>query len=145
MTFVHSLLSFLSGAFNWLGDAFGKLFQLLSVPFGWLLWLFDGIWYFLFSLFKIVVAVLHIFVSLFQFLGAIILGFLRTIKGFLFIDFNQTPVHYPSSSFTGLKLVADFLQPIGFMTVFPMVLLAVLWLLFVLRVFALLGDGDVDA
>ena len=145
MTFVNVLMSFLSGAFSWLGDAFNKLFNFLAVPFGWLIWLLDGIWYFLVTLFNIAVAVLHIFVSLFQFLGALILGFLRTIKGFLVIDFSQTPVNYPSTSYTGLKLVADFLQPIGLMTVVPMVLLAVLWLLFILRVFALFGDGDVDA
>ncbi|MNY41652.1 hypothetical protein D3C86_1764830 [compost metagenome] len=104
----------------------------------------DGIWYFLTKLFLIVVAVIKIFVALFQFLGAIALGFMRTIQGFLWVDFSNVP-KYPSTSYTGLKLVSDFLGPTGMMTVFPMVLLAIVWLVFVLRIFALIGDGDVDA
>lgn len=144
MTFIHSLLSFLSSSMSWIGDAFNKLLMFLAVPLGWIVTFFDGIWYFLTRLFLIVVAVIKIFVALFQFLGAMALGFLRTIQGFLWVDFSQTP-NYPSTSYTGLKLVSDFLGPTGIMTVLPMVLLAVIWLLFVLRIFALLGDGDVDA
>ncbi|MFD5022373.1 hypothetical protein ACFWMP_26065 [Paenibacillus sp. NPDC058367] len=145
MTFVNSLLSFLSRSMSFLGDFFSKLLSFLAYPLGWLISFLDGIWYFLTVLFKIVVAVIMIFVALFQFLGAMALGFLRTIQSFLWIDFSSTPLNYPSTSYTGLKLVSEFLGPTGIMTVVPMIMLAVVWLLFVLRVFALLGDGDVDA
>ncbi|OBZ15207.1 hypothetical protein A8L34_29560 [Bacillus sp. FJAT-27264] len=146
MTFVHTLLSFLSRSMSFLGDFFGKLLSFLAYPLGWLIAFLDGIWYFLTVLFRIVVAVITIFVALFQFLGAMAFGFLRTIRSFLWVDFGSTPINYPSSSYTGLKLVSDVLGPTGLMTVVPMVLLAILWLLFVLRVFALFSDGgDVDA
>lgn len=146
MTFVDTLLNFLYKCFSFIGDAIGSLMNLLAYPLGWIISFLEGIWYFLTVLFSVVVAVIKIFVALFQFLGALILGFMRTIKGLLFIDFSQTPLHYPSETGTGMSLVMGFLEPIGFLTVVPMVLLAIVWLYFVIRVFALLGgEASIDA
>lgn len=146
MTFINAIIQFLYDCFSFIGDAFGKLFDLLAYPLGWLIWLIEGIYYFLVVFFQIVVAVLKIFVALFQFFGALILGFMRTIKSLLFIDFSQTPLHYPSETKTGMSLVTGFLEPIGFLTVIPSVLLALLWIYFVIRIFALLGgEATIDA
>jgi len=146
MTFVDTLMSWLSRAFGWLGDIFSKLFDFLAVPFGWLISILEGIWYFLTVLFSIVVAVIKIFVALFQFLGSLILGFMRTIKQLLVIDFSQTPVNYVSETGTGIKVIVDLLEPVGFLTVVPMVLLAIVWIYFIIRVFALLGgEANIDA
>lgn len=145
MTLVHTLMNWLASFGAFIADFFGKLLSFLAYPLGFLLSILDGIWYFLTKLFYVVVAVIHIFVSLFQFLGALGLGFLRTIRGFLTVDFSQTPLHYPSWSNNGLQLVYDVLSPTGLMTVVPSVFLAVIWILFILRIFALLGDGDPDA
>lgn len=144
MTFVDTLMRFLSGLGNFIGDAFNKLMSFLAVPLGWLISLIDGIWYFISRLFYVVVEIIDIFVALFQFIFALGAGFLRTIKGLLWIDFSKTPVHYPGGSQEGMNVVIDkVLQPTGFMDVVPMILLAVIWLLFIVRVFALLG-GEVN-
>lgn len=144
MTFVDTLMRFLSGLGDFFRDAFNKLFDFLAVPFGWLISLIEGIWYFISKLFYVVVKIIDIFVALFQFIFALGAGFLRTIKGLLIIDFSKTPVHYPSTSGTGMNVVIErVLEPAGFMTVVPMILLAIVWLLFIVRVFALLG-GEVN-
>lgn len=144
MTFVNTLMSFLSGAFKVIGNGIQTLLNFLAVPLGWLVSLIEGIWYFLTKLVTIVIKVIDIFIALFQFLGSLALGFLRTIKALLFIDFSRTPVNYPSSTGTGMQLVVDkVLQPVGFLNVIPAVLLALLWLFFVIRVIGLLG-GERD-
>ncbi|MNO48608.1 hypothetical protein D3C76_389450 [compost metagenome] len=144
MTFIDTLMRFLSGLGNFIGDAFNKLFSFLAVPLGWLISLIEGIWYFISKLFYVVIKVIDIFVALFQFIFALGAGFLRTIKGLLWIDFSQTPVNYPSATGTGINVVIErVLQPTGFMDVVPMILLAVVWLLFIVRIFALLG-GEVN-
>ncbi|MFP3786429.1 hypothetical protein, partial [Burkholderia sp. SIMBA_024] len=57
-------------------------------------------------------------------------------------DFSQTPLNYPSTTMSGIQVVIErVLQPVGFMTVVPMILLAVVWLFFVIRMFGLLGGG----
>ncbi|WP_348623371.1 hypothetical protein ABFT51_20785 [Paenibacillus peoriae] len=146
MTFIETLSFYLTSFANLVADGFTKLFSFLSTPLGWLIWLIEGIWYFLTKLFEVVVAILDIFVSLFQFFGALLVGFLRTIKGLLWIDFGQTPIYYPSTVSIGMKTVVDALSPTGLLTVVPLVMLAIVWLFFVYKVFALLGgEVDVDA
>lgn len=144
MTFVDTLMSFLSGAFSVIAKGIQTLLNFLTVPLGWLVALIEGIWYFLTKLVTVVIKVIDIFIALFQFLGAIILGFMRTIKGLLFIDFSRTPINYPSATSKGMSLVVDkILQPVGFMTVVPGILLALVWLFFVYKVIGLLG-GERD-
>ncbi|MNW41496.1 hypothetical protein D3C74_186350 [compost metagenome] len=144
MTFVDTLMRFLSGLGNFISDGFSKLFSFLAVPLGWLIALIEGIWYFIAKLFYVVIEVIDIFVALFQFIFALGSGFLRTIGALLWIDFSRTPINYPSATGTGMNVVIQkVLQPTGFMDVVPMILLAVVWLYFIVRVFALLG-GEVD-
>lgn len=146
MTFVNVLMTFLSGAMNLLMDGIQKILGFLSTPLGWIIALVEGIWYFLTKLVSVVIAVIDIFIALFQFIGSIALGFLRTIKGLLWIDFSKTPVNYPSTTGIGIQVVVEkVLQPVGFLTVVPYVLLAFVWLFFVLRIFALLGGENKDA
>lgn len=141
MTFVNALLGFLQRFAFMIKDAFEKLIELILYPMGWLVWLFDGIWYFLYVLFSVVVKIIQIFVALFQYLGALIGGFLKAIKGLVSLSFNQTPINFPSESQRGFQLVLDVLQPVGFMTVVPLVLLAILWIYFVIRIMSLIGGG----
>ncbi|PAF30774.1 hypothetical protein [Paenibacillus sp. 7516] len=144
MTFVDTLMSFLSGAFEVIGKGIQTLLNFLAVPLGWLVALIEGIWYFLTKLVTVVIEVIDIFIALFQFLGSLALGFLRTIQALLFIDFSRTPLNYPSSTGSGMQLVMEkVLQPVGFMTVVPSVVLALVWLFFVVRVIGLLG-GERD-
>lgn len=142
MTFVNTLMTFLQGLVGFIGDAFTKLFEFLSVPLGWIVALIEGIFYFLKVLVDIVIAILDVFWSLFSFIGALFIGFFKTIKGLLWIDYSQTPVHYPSGTGAGIGVVIDkILQPVGFLTVVPTLILAVIWLLFIIRVFALIGGN----
>lgn len=144
MTFVDVLMIFLSGAFKILGDGLQALLNFLAVPLGWIVALIEGIWYFLTQIVAVVIEVIDIFIALFQFLGSLFVGFFMTIKGLLIIDFSKTPVNYPSSTSQGIQVVVEkVLEPVGFMTVVPGILLAVLWLLFVIRTIGLLG-GERD-
>ncbi|MDY8049652.1 hypothetical protein UY416_25515 [Paenibacillus polymyxa] len=146
MTFIEALTFYLTSLLKLVFNGFTNLLSYLSEPLSWLVWLIEGIWYFLTKLFEVVVAILDIFVSLFQFFGALLVGFLRTIKGLLWIDFGQTPIYYPSTVSIGMKTVVDALSPTGLLTVVPLVMLAIVWLFFVYKVFALLGgEVDVDA
>jgi len=141
MTFVDALLGLLSRFGSMVADGFNKLFNFLSVPLGWLIWLLDGIWYFILTLFTIAMKIIMIFVALFQYIGAVILGFMRAIKGLVTLSFSSTPINFPSASKTGFQLVLDILQPTGLMTVVPLVLLAILWIYFVVRIMSLIGGG----
>ena len=144
MTFVDTLMRFLSGALSIIGNGIQQLLNFLAVPLGWIVALLEGVWYFLVKLATVVIKVIDIFIALFQFIGSLALGFMRSIKGLLFIDFSKTPVNYPSTSGQGIQVVIDkVLQPVGFMTIVPGILLAIIWLFFVYRVFGLLG-GERD-
>ncbi|WP_103110845.1 hypothetical protein [Brevibacillus reuszeri] len=142
MKFVNVLMQFLSDSVAFLGNLFSKLLEFLAVPLGWIVSFLEGIWYFLTVLFDIVVAVIKIFVALFQFLGALAVGFFKTIKMFLVPDFSRTPIHYPGGMKTGMDEVIKVVDPVGFLDVVPLIFLAVIWLLFIIRLFGLLG-GDV--
>ncbi|RJG23299.1 hypothetical protein [Paenibacillus thiaminolyticus] len=146
MTFVDTLMRYLSGAFDVLASGIQKLLEFLSYPLGWLVALIEGIWYFLTSLVQVVILVIDIFIALFQFIGALFLGFFRTIKGLLWIDMSKTPVNYPGASGDGIDVVKDMvLGPIGFLDVVPYGLLAIVWLLFIVRVFSLLGGTHAES
>lgn len=144
MRFADTLLGWLSGALSFIGDGFNKILDLLAYPLGWIVALIEGIWYFISALFRIAIGIIDIFIALFQFLGALFMGFFRTIQGLLSINFTSTPVSYPSASQQGISVVLEkILAPAGFLTVVPMICLSVVWLLFILAVFKLMG-GERD-
>lgn len=141
MRFVDFLVSKIVKGFNFIGDMIFKLMEFLATPLGYLLELLKGIFYFIYQLFNVVVHILMIFVALFQFLGAIVVGFFRTIFSFLTINYDQVQTYYPSTVGQGITSVIDLLSPTGFMTIVPYVLLAFVWLYFVIRIIKLFGTG----
>lgn len=146
MTFVDTLMRFLSGALDVISRGIQSLLDFLAYPLGWLVALLEGIWYFLVKLVEVVILVIDIFIALFQFIGALFLGFFRTIKGLLWIDMSRTPVNYPGATGDGINAVKDtVLGPVGLLDVVPLGLLAIVWLLFIVRVFALLGGAHAES
>lgn len=142
MTFVNWLGEGLYNLMLLIGQGFEKLFTFLSKPLGYLLSFLDGIWYFLTQLFAIAVQIVMIFVALFQYIGAVVVGFLRSIKSLVTLSFSSANINFPNSSHTGFQLVLDVLQPTGFMTVVPLVLLGILWIYFVVRIVSLIGGAN---
>jgi hypothetical protein len=145
MKFVDGLFSLLSKGINFLGDMIGKLIEFIAKPLSYVYFFFDGLFYFLYQLFSVIVKIIMIFVAMFQFFVAIVAGFIRTVLAMLTIDFNAKPTHYPSSSFQGIQAVLDVFQPMGILTVVPMIMLAVVWFFFAKRMIGLIGGGAKDA
>lgn len=82
-----------------------------------------------------------IFVALFQFIGALLLGFLRTIKDFLTPSFNTGDVNLFADSKKGLSTVLDVVDPTGLLNVAPYILIAIVWFFFIMKIFALFGGS----
>lgn len=141
MTFVNALLSMLSKGFNFLGDMLARLIEFIAKPLSYVFYFFDGVFYFLFQLFNVVVKIIMIFVAMVQFFGAIVVGFVRTIMKMLSIDFNASPPNYPGGSYKGIQAVLDVFQPLGVLTVVPLIILAITWFLFVKQIIGLIGGG----
>lgn len=141
---IDTLMTWLSNFGSWLASAIMTLLNFLAYPLGWLIWALDGLFYLLYRLFDVVVLVVQIFTALFQYFFALLAGFLRTITSLLFALPSGSP-RYPGAMNDGIKLVVDQLAPTGIMTVVPMVLLALIWLTFVIRIFALLGGTKSDS
>lgn len=144
MKFVDFLVSKLVSGFNLLTDMLYNLFSFLAKPLSYVFYFFDGVFYFFYEVALIVWKVISIFIALLQFFVAIVSGFVRFIVTMVSPSFDQTPVHYPSSSQQGLQVVMDVLQPTGLLTVAPLVCLAILWVYFIKKMIGLLG-GDIKS
>lgn len=143
MNMIDTLMNWLSNFGNWLASTIMTLLNFLAYPLGWLIWALDGLFYLFYRLFDVVVLVVKIFTALFQYLFALLAGFMRTITSLLF-SMPTTSPKYPGAMSDGISIVAEQLNPTGLMTVVPMVLLALIWLAFVMRVIALLGGTKND-
>ncbi|GAV16104.1 hypothetical protein [Paenibacillus sp. NAIST15-1] len=142
--FADTLARWFSSGLSFLGDMFSGLFSLLAKPLSFLLQLIEGIFYFIYKLFEVLVLIVQLFVALFQLVGSLIYGLLLNFKSMLSLQFNHT-VSYPSSMSTGIKVVVEqILEPIGFMTVVPLLFIAVLWVWFAMRMLKLIS-GEVHA
>jgi hypothetical protein len=143
LNFIEQILDGFKHVGEWIVDGFTALFNLLAKPLSYLYYFLDGIFYFITVLFDIAIKVINIFVALFQFIGALILGFVRTLQMLLTPSFSA-PVNLPSSSNQGLNVVLDLVAPMGILNIVPYICLAFVWFFFVMRILALFG-GQVVA
>jgi hypothetical protein len=143
MKFVDKLLSLIRDTSKFIGDMIYKLYEFLAKPLTYVYYFFDGVFYFFYQLWNIAVKAIMIFVALIQFFAALTMGFVRTIKGMLTVDFNSTPINYPSTSYQGIQAVLDVVDPIGILDIVPLIILAVVWFLFVKKILGLLG-GEIQ-
>jgi hypothetical protein len=144
MKFVDKLLSLIRDSAKFMGDMIYKLYEFLAKPLTYLYYFFDGVFYFFYQLWNVAIKSIMIFVALLQFFIALTMGFVRTIKGMLTVDFNATPINYPSTSYQGIQAVLDVVDPIGILDIVPLIILAVVWFLFVKKILGLLG-GEIRA
>lgn len=128
------------GLFDLLASGFNSLLDFLEKPISLLFYLLDGIFYFFAQIFNVVVIVVKLFVALFQFIGAVILGVFRTIKMWIIPDLTGN-THFPSATHEGFKTVIDLLMPTGLMTVVPMVAIAFIWFFFIIKIIGLFGGN----
>lgn len=142
MKFVDKLLSMIGDTARFIGDMIFKLIEFLAKPLSYLWYFLDGIFYFFYQLFLVVAQIIMIFVAILQFFGALVLGFFRTLKSFLVIDFNATPINMPSTSYLGVQEVLKVIDPMGLLSVVPMIATALIWFFFIKKILGLLG-GDV--
>lgn len=142
MRFVDRLLGFIGDSVRFIGDMIFKLIEFLAKPLSYLWYFLDGIFYFFYQLFQVVVQIIMIFVALFQFFGALVLGFFRTLKSFLVIDFNATPMNFPSTTYFGVQEVIKVIDPMGLLSIVPMIATSLVWFFFIKKILGLLG-GDV--
>lgn len=146
MKFVDMLLLLLTSGFNFIGDMLGELIKFLAKPLSYIYYFFDGVFYFLYQLFAVIVKVIMIFVALFQFFVAIVAGFMRTLLKMMTINYDATPVNYPSTSMQGIQAVIDeILEPMGVITIVPLILLAMIWFMFAYKIIGLFGGTKNNA
>lgn len=143
MNFVEKLFDLLSRGVTFIGEMIWKLISFLAKPIQYLYYFLDGIFYCLFQLFYIVVEVIKIFVALFQFIIALILGLGRTITSWLSFKIDTSYVYYPSTSGSGIQVVLDLIEPLGLLSIVPMILQAVVWFFFIIKILSLFG-GSID-
>uniref|UniRef100_UPI00203BAC23 hypothetical protein n=1 Tax=Bacillus cytotoxicus TaxID=580165 RepID=UPI00203BAC23 len=133
--------SFLKGGFEAVIGSIKKGLDFLATPIEYLFEFLKGIFYFVEKFFQVVVAIIKLFVALFQFLGAVITGFFKTLYSWLTPSFNGGDVGFPSASMRGFKTATDILLPTGLLTVVPAVVTCFLWYLFVRKLMDLFGGG----
>lgn len=141
MKFVDKLLSFLKNGFEKIIDALFAFISFLAKPLSYVLAFLEGVFYFIMKIFDVVISVVMIFVALFQFVGALVVGLFRTIANWLTVSPNSADVAFPSASYQGLEVVIDLVQPTGLLTVVPMVCLALLWMYFIIKIIGLFGGN----
>ena|SRR5206468_5047888 len=145
MTFVDTLMTWLGQGFSFIGDMIYKLIQFIAKPLTYVYYFFEGVFYFLYVLFQIAAKIIMIFVALVQFFIAIVSGFMRTLLRMLTINYDDSAIHYPDSSYTGIQTVLDFVRPMGFLDVVPLIVLAMIWFYFIKKMIGLLGGVQGDA
>ncbi|EEK86454.1 hypothetical protein GH836_26155 [Bacillus thuringiensis] len=138
---MEKFVKFLKGGFEAVIKSLKTLIDFLATPFQYLLDFLKGIFYFIEKLFQVVVAIIKLFVALFQFLGAVIAGFFRTLYSWLSPSFDGSNVSFPSASMKGFKTATDILLPTGLLTVVPMVVTCFIWYLFVKKLMDLFRGG----
>jgi hypothetical protein len=144
MNFIEKILEGFKRVGQWITDGFRELFEFLAKPISYLFYFLDGIMYFFLKLFDVAVWIIKIFVALFQFIGALILGVLRTIQDLLTPSFNSSLVNLPSNSADGLNVVLGLVDPVGLLNIVPYILLAFVWAAFIFKILALFG-GSITA
>lgn len=151
VSFADKIVDGFNAIFKFFGKIFGGLFKLLSSgfqilidllakPLKYLLYFFEGIFYFFEKVLEVVIMVVKVFVSIFQFAGSLIMGVFRTIKSWLTVDIHGSS-KFVSASNEGFKTVIDLLQPTGLLTIVPMVATAFLWFYFVIKMIGLFGGS----
>jgi hypothetical protein len=144
MNFIQKILDGFKHVGDWIVNGFSELFKFLAKPLSYLFYFLDGVFYFFYVLFDIVVKIIMIFVALFQFVFALIAGFLRTLFDLLTPSFNTGQVHLPSTSPQGFNVVISLVDPVGLLNIVPYILIAVVWGAFIMKILALFG-GQVTA
>lgn len=140
MNFIDTIISWLKNIIEFIKDGFTSLMEFLAEPLGYLFSFLDGIFYFITVLFDVVVKIIMIFTAIFQFIFAIGAGIFRTAKSFLTV--NPSPnVYFPSSSSEGFATVIDVIKPTGLYDVVPMIMIALVWLGFILKMLGLFGGN----
>jgi hypothetical protein len=133
------MFTWFSNLGSMIGNGFNNLLELISKPLSYLFYFLDGIFYFFMKIFDVVIQVIMIFVALFQFIIAIMAGLIRTLQALLTPTFNSADANLPSNTAQGLKVVMDLLDPTGFNTVVPLILIALVWIGFIFKTLALFG------
>lgn len=142
MNFIEKILTVIVGLGKLIVDGFKNLFSFLEKPLSYLFYFLDGIFYFFMQLFDIVVKVVMIFVALFQFIAALIIGVFRTLQGLLYPTFHQ-PINMPSTTSQGVDVVLDLVDPMGVLDIVPYICVAFVWFYFILKILALFGGNIV--
>ncbi|KFL81459.1 hypothetical protein FO497_15825 [Bacillus cereus ATCC 10876] len=138
---MEKFVKFLKGGFEAVIKTLKTFIDFLATPFQYLLDFLKGIFYFIEKLFQVVVAIIKLFVALFQFLGAVIAGFFKTLFLWVQPSFDGGNVSFPSASMKGFKVATDILLPTGLLTVIPAVVTCFIWYLFVKKLMDLFRGG----
>lgn len=141
MNFIEKIMQLFFNLGELLGNIFSGLIDFLSRPLAFLLALLEGIFYFIGRIFTVVSLVVSIFIKLFQFFFSLIGSLLHTVMGFA--NYNPDPAYsLPNASRQGFEATLEAIGGTGLLTVIPLTLTALLWLLFMYKITQLLGGRE---
>lgn len=138
MNFIELILTAISNFGTYIGDLFSSFIEFLAKPLSYLLDFLVGVFYFIEQLFFVLVEFIKLFGALFQFLFAIATGLIRTISSW--VGFTPSASYnMPSTSMQGFEYVLSTVVGTGLVNVIPMILIAILWILFAVKIIGLFG------
>jgi len=142
MNFVEKLLGFLGDGFNFIGDYIQELIDFIAEPLAFILSFLEGVFHLINTLFDVAIKLINLFVALFQFIFSIIEGVFRTINIWLNPFVNQNTIVFPSNTQRGFDVVLEQIAPIGFTSIIPLILVALTWFGFAVKVIGLIGGNQ---
>lgn len=143
MNFIEKILQAFQNSMDFLGDIFSNLISFFVKPFALLLTFFEGIFYFIGKFFQVAVAIVSLFVALFQYFFSVVAGVFRTLGSF--VGFSPVGSYsLPSASRIGFEGALEQIGLTGLLTTVPNILIALIWLIFALKIIQLYGGkGDI--
>lgn len=143
MNFVEKIIQSIQNFMSFIGDALLGIVQFLAKPLVFLLEFFEAIFYFVVRFFEIAIAIVSLFVALFQYFFSLVGGLFKGLRSF--VGFSPAGSYtVPSASKIGFESALEQIGLTGFLTTIPNILIAIVWLIFALKMIQLYGGkGDI--
>lgn len=144
MNFIEKILESIRSFMWYIRRMMNEFVEFLAKPFAFILSFFEGVFYFIAKFFQVAVEIIQLFVALFQYFFAHAVALMKTLGSFVGFA-PQTSYYMPSAARAGFDGVIDQIGLTGVLTTIPNILIALIWLVFAVKMISLFGGkGDVN-
>lgn len=138
MNFIEKILESFRQFMWYIRRMMNEFVDFLAKPFAFILSFFEGIFYFIGKFFQVAVEIIQLFVALFQYFFSHAMALMRTLGSF--VGFAPQESYYlPSAARSGFDGAIEQLGLTGLLTTVPNVVIALIWLIFAVKMVALFG------